>query len=136
MKTVYVNRAEVFATPMTRAKYNFHRGWQVPDDEDPNDAGFLIENPNGTSNHPDHKGYINWLPEEQFNTSYSAEPKTVPERMAVEIAELEAKLTKLSQFIQNKQPLSIGDYEWGLLLSQKDIMTEYLSILKLRLKLM
>ena len=56
---------------MTRLKYNEYRGWDLPDDEDGTDEGFLIEDVNSReTNHPDHKGYISWSPTPVFESSY------------------------------------------------------------------
>ena len=32
----------VEAEPMTRGDYNNHRGWKIPEDENPQDKGYLI----------------------------------------------------------------------------------------------
>ena len=56
---------------MNRKEYNDYRGWTVPDDENPEDEGYLVEyvdSPN--SNHPNHKGYISWSPKDVFERSH------------------------------------------------------------------
>ena len=68
---LYIGTKMLFATPMTRDEYNIYRGWSPPTDEDGNDAGFLVEyTDGGEANHPDHKGYISWLPADVFNAAY------------------------------------------------------------------
>ena len=32
----------VYAAPMTLGEYNEYRGWDIPENEDPNKSGFLI----------------------------------------------------------------------------------------------
>lgn len=62
----------VKAKPMTRQQYNDYRGWELSSDEDGNDKGYLVEyedSPN--SNHPNHKGYISWSPEDVFLRGYT-----------------------------------------------------------------
>lgn len=43
--------------PMTLGEYNVFRGWDLPDDEDGNDKGFLFKY---------RDGYVSWCPEKQF----------------------------------------------------------------------
>lgn len=68
----YTCHSEVLARPMTRGTYNTLRGWDLPDDEDGSDEGFLLENlDGGKANHASFAGYINWMPADMFNRSYS-----------------------------------------------------------------
>ena len=39
----YIGTKTVMAQPMSRGAYNKYRGWELPDDEDPNDEGMLVE---------------------------------------------------------------------------------------------
>lgn len=59
------------AKPMNRAEYNALRGWAVPADENPDDAGYLVEYiDGGKANHPDFAGYISWSPADVFDRAY------------------------------------------------------------------
>lgn len=59
------------ATAMSRQEYNNYRGWVLPEDENGEDAGYLVEyKDGGATNHPDHKGYISWSPKEVFDAAY------------------------------------------------------------------
>jgi hypothetical protein len=61
----------ILARPMTRLEYNEYRGWQLPDDEDGSDAGYLVVYlDGGGANHPDHAGYISWSPADVFDQAY------------------------------------------------------------------
>ena len=61
----------IAAIAMTRLAYNKYRGWDLPNDEDGADEGYLVEYlDGGKPNHPDHAGYISWSPTEQFNAAY------------------------------------------------------------------
>ncbi len=63
----------VIATAMSRLEYNEYRGWELPSNENGSDKGFLVEYVDGSeANHPEHKGYISWSPEEVFNNAYKA----------------------------------------------------------------
>lgn len=67
----YIGTKEVLAVPMSRGEYNEYQGWQIPENQNPSDLGYLIEyKDGGPVNHPDHKGYISWSPKEVFENSY------------------------------------------------------------------
>lgn len=51
------------AEPMTRGDYNMYRGWAIPENEDPEDDGFVLQYPDG---------YISWTPAEEFKKHYAA----------------------------------------------------------------
>lgn len=68
---LYIGVKRIKAVPMNRKEYNDHRGWGVPEDENPDDEGFLVEYVDGgKSNHPAHEGYISWSPREVFIKAY------------------------------------------------------------------
>ena len=72
MTAIFKSHKTVTATPMNRLDYNTYRGWQLPEDEDGTDDGYLVEYMDGgKANHPDHKGYISWSPKEQFDNGYT-----------------------------------------------------------------
>ena len=61
----------VIAVAMPRLAYNDYRGWQLPENEDGADDGYLVEYlDGGKPNHPDHAGYISWSPKEQFDRAH------------------------------------------------------------------
>ena len=67
----YLGTKLINAKPMTRAEYNATRGWEVPADENPDDAGYLVEYVDGgKANHPDFAGYISWSPADVFDRAY------------------------------------------------------------------
>lgn len=75
MKT-FTGTKTVRAKPMSRKEYNDLRGWEVPADEDPNDAGMLVEYlDGGKANHPDFSGYISWSPLDVFQRAYKEQPE-------------------------------------------------------------
>ncbi len=47
--------------PMNLGDYNKHKGWMIPDDEDPLDAGYLLKYTDG---------YVSWSPAMQFESAY------------------------------------------------------------------
>lgn len=67
----YIGTKYIKAKPMTRQEYNDYRGWELPADEDGNDAGMLVEYVDGgKSNDPRHDGYISWSPMDVFHRAY------------------------------------------------------------------
>jgi hypothetical protein len=67
----YVGTKYLLAQPMTRGEYNEYRGWQIPEGEDPADAGYLVEyEDGGKANDSRHMGYISWSPADVFERTY------------------------------------------------------------------
>jgi hypothetical protein len=63
------------ARPMSRGDYNAFRGWQMPADEDPNEAGYLVEYlDGGKANVDGHDGYVSWSPADVFEGAYKRVP--------------------------------------------------------------
>ena len=69
----YIGTKLIQATPMSRQAYNNYRGWSLPQNEDGNDPGYLVEYlDGGPRNDIRHAGYISWSPEAVFNQAYRA----------------------------------------------------------------
>ncbi len=58
---LYVGVKLVEAKPMNRGEYNLYRGWQLPEDENPDDAGYLVISADG---------YETWTPKVKFEADY------------------------------------------------------------------
>lgn len=70
MKT-YIGTKLIKAKPMTRLEYNQYRGWELPNNENGSDAGYLVEYlDGGKPNVEGHAGYVSWSPAEQFDNAY------------------------------------------------------------------
>ena len=70
MKT-YIGTKVVNATPMNRLDYNVYRGWNLPENENGADEGYLVEyTDGGKPNDSRHLGYISWSPAAQFDGAY------------------------------------------------------------------
>lgn len=70
-KKTYIGTKVIHALPMTRQAYNDYRGWQLPDNEDGADDGYLVEYVDGgKANDPRHAGYISWSPKDVFERAY------------------------------------------------------------------
>lgn len=69
----YIGTKIINATPMTRQEYNDFRGWKLPEDENGEDTGYLVEYVDGgPANTPHYPGYVSWSPTEVFDKSYRA----------------------------------------------------------------
>ena len=66
-----IGTKQINAYPMTRIDYNILRGWSLPDDENGEDEGYIVEyRDGGAPNHPNFAGYISWSPKDVFERSY------------------------------------------------------------------
>ena len=153
LNRTYVGTKALFAQSMTLGDYNTHRGWTIPENENPNREGYLVQYPDG---------YISWSPKEVFDASYQemtishipsqgeapsgedGAPETQPERsegattwedrVRQEGAELRDRLSKLDFFIADDSKfLSLPDRQQRLLKEQREAMSSYLNILGARL---
>ena len=67
----YVGMKIINAKPMTRIEYNVFRGWALPENENGEDEGYLVEyTDGGKANTDQYKGYVSWSPKDVFERSY------------------------------------------------------------------
>jgi len=67
----YVGTKLINAKPMTRQAYNDLRGWKLPEDENGEDEGYLVEYlDGGLPNVKGFSGYVSWSPAEVFERAY------------------------------------------------------------------
>ena len=57
----YIGCKLIEAKPMTRGDYNKYRGWIIPENENPDDNGYLVKYPDG---------YVSWSPKQIFDSAY------------------------------------------------------------------
>lgn len=132
--TVYSCNKLVSAVPMNRGDYNAYRGWITPTNEDASDEGYLVENLEGASNHPDHMGAITWTGKLQFDYCHLSigEVGLKPDfrqRLLAEQVELDTRIHKLSAFTRSDRFLKLPYPARELLLEQCRVMTRYNFIL-------
>ena len=129
----YKGIKEVNAKPMTRLKYNELRGWTLPENENGSDEGFLVEDLSNKPNIEGYKGYIQWLPKDNFEASYSL-ADTFKDRLTLEFNELAKNYIKLCDFLDSDNFNDIvKDPKYAaLLIRQREVMKEYLDILDKR----
>lgn len=93
MKT-YIGTKIVNMKPMTRAEYNVFRGWELPSNENGDDAGYLVEyTDGGKPNTNQYAGYVSWSPKEQADAAYR-ETSGLTFGLAVEAMKKGAKVTR------------------------------------------
>jgi hypothetical protein len=86
---LYQGTKTLFGGPMTRGAYNAFRGWQMPADEDPTEAGYLVEyTDGGKPNVEGFSGYVSWSPADVFERTY----RTVEANMSFSDALVALKL--------------------------------------------
>ena len=128
----YIGTKEVQATPMNRGDYNALRGWQMPENENPADDGYLVVYPNGEPNIKEFNGYVSWSPKKQFEEAYRVS-ETFKDRLTIEYAQLEERLEKLRVFIQSERFQILAEEDRNLLVEQEKAMDSYLAILNMRI---
>lgn len=90
----YIGTKLINAESMTRAEYNVFRGWELPEDEDGRDAGYLVEYVDGgKANTEKYKGYVSWSPKVVFLQAYR-EIEGLTFGQAVEAAKLGLKVAR------------------------------------------
>lgn len=137
---IYIGTKVIHAVPMTRIEYIQLRGWELPEDEDGSDQGYLVQYANGqATNVEGFSGYISWSPKDVFEESYkpvqTPRPSTYVERMQRERLELHERLTRLQIFTQSdKFHYKVPEVDQEDLLSQVNAMKLYVEILDRRLE--
>lgn len=67
----FIGVKQINAAPMTRLEYNQFRGWTLPENENGNDEGFLVEYlDGGKANTSEYEGYVSWSPKDVFENAY------------------------------------------------------------------
>lgn len=124
----------VNAKPMTRQEYNDFRGWQLPENENGADEGYLVEyQDGGEPNTAEYKGYVSWSPKAQFDNAYQDVTKGVSFGHAVELLKAGHRVARegwngkgmfLYYVPENKYPASRNEH--GTMIGMfKDDMVPY-----------
>jgi hypothetical protein len=66
----FVGTKIVLAQPMTRGEYNAFRGWTIPANENPDDAGYFVEYVDTQPNMEGFAGYVSWTTKEAFDENH------------------------------------------------------------------
>ena len=130
----FAGASVVHAATMTRQEYNDYRGWQLPEDENGNDVGYILEDRAGQKNTEQMDGFVQWLPKDEFLRKF-ASAETPQDRVRLEQRELNEKLDALENFLDKGQPKFIDDQQWALLQEQQKHMDAYNDVLVKRITL-
>ena len=106
----YVGIKRISAEPMNRGDYNKYRGWIIPENENPEDEGYLVKYPDN---------YESWSPKNAFEEAYTElgsntlidsvllmKSKDFKERFKAEHIQLKYRLNKLKLMVNNWNNLS------------------------------
>lgn len=67
----YIGTKLLNAVAMPLGQYNNLQGWKLPEGQEPDTPGYLVEYlDGGKPNHPDFAGYISWSPKDVFERAY------------------------------------------------------------------
>lgn len=81
----YIGTKVIMAKPMTRGDYNIYRGWTIPENENPNDEGYLVK-------HSD--DYESWSPKAEFDSAYRSFNGGMSFGHAIELMKMGFKLKR------------------------------------------
>ena len=90
----YIGTKSLLACPMTKGDYCKLRNWNLPDNEEPEEEGYLVEYPDSLSNHPDFRGYISWSPKAVFEAAYNSYTDGCTFGQAIELLKSGYKLAR------------------------------------------
>jgi hypothetical protein len=132
---------EILYKPMTKGEYNEYRGWDLPENEDGDEKGYLVEYQDSKSNHKNHKGYISWSPKDVFEASYTefnlntngkVTLQPFQQRVVEERAGVISRLVALINFLEKPTaPLSLD--QMADMQKQVMAMKAYANILSVRI---
>lgn len=131
----YIGTKQLKAKPMTLGEYNEYRGWKLPENENPNTEGYLVEyQDGGKPNDERHEGYISWSPKDVFEKAYQV-AETHIDRLCIEKKDLADKFEKCSAFVRSDKFREVvkNDTQAFLLVLQRELMSRYNQVLDYRL---
>ena len=136
----YLGNSLVLATPMLRHVFDDYLGQLKDVSVDGQAPGYLIEQPEGVSNHLNHAGSLRWLPELEFKCTFLdlgnlAGHSTAQQLMASEIALLNSRLQEHKRYCTSDRFLKIPFKARELLQEQIRLMSRYACVLQERLQL-
>lgn len=135
----YVGTKAINAKPITRGEYNAVRGWAIPEDENPEDEGYMVEYAESfEGNVEGYDGYVTWSPKDVFERAYkeiSTDSQSFLGRMKEEHEGLRDKYLKADAFINGSELYrTLPVEEQRDLQEQRTAMHVYLEILWRRIQ--
>lgn len=130
----YEGTKRLSAKPMTLGEYNEYRRWAIPANENPADAGYLVEyEDGGKANDSRHVGYISWSPADVFERAYKRVLAPHQQRVVAEATELNTKLDALVKFLGTPMYAGLDLAERDRLAHQSAHMHAYARVLRERI---
>lgn len=133
----FTGRKTIKAAPMTLGEYNKLQNWTLPDDQDPETSGYLVEYqdfPTEKKNAIGNFLHLSWSPAHVFEESYKPSG-SFTERLIIEHDELLAKLNALSAFLETNTYKNLDEDRRRLLQQQNELMFLYVDTLQRRISL-
>lgn len=81
----YIGTKVIMAAPMTRGEYNYYRGWEMNEDENPDDEGYLVKYSDN---------YESWSPKGVFDSAYRCFDVGMSFGSAIDLLKMGYKLTR------------------------------------------
>ena len=135
----YIGTKQIEAKPMTRGDYNAYRGWTIPENENPNDAGYIVKYSDN---------YVSWSPKKQFEEAYREigtnplmdsvilmQSNNFKDRFKAEYYQLLARMKGLNIMLKKYKAGTlpfIPKCSYEILMEQFSIMENYKNILESR----
>ena len=134
-KKTYSGTKQLQAIPFNKKEYCDFRGWEVLENEDPTEEGYVVMYlDGGKPNLPNYSGYVSWSPKDVFEKAYQeVVPETFITRLIAEETQLNDSKAKLSSFIESGSFGKIAEEQQELLKEQLVAMTTYSEILNKRI---
>lgn len=83
----YIGSKVIKAKPMTRGEYNEYRGWDIPENENPQDEGYLVV-------YVDSDDYVSWSPKDVFDRAYRSFDGGLQFGSAIELMKMGFKVAR------------------------------------------
>lgn len=83
----YIGSKVIKAKPMTRGEYNEYRGWKIPENENPQDEGYLVV-------YVDSDDYVSWSPKDVFERAYRSFDGGMSFGTAIELMKMGFKVAR------------------------------------------
>lgn len=83
----YIGSKVIKAKPMTRGEYNEYRGWKIPENENPQDEGYLVV-------YVDSDDYVSWSPKDVFDRAYRSFDGGLQFGSAIELMKMGFKVAR------------------------------------------
>ena len=125
IRQAIAHNLEATMQPMTRLEYNQFRGWTLPEGEDPNDPGYLMN----------FGFHIAWWPADVVDKAFVVLPPAPPHQQRVhgEYGQLRDRQEKLGKFLKTDQFSTLVPAEQIRLSKQYNLQKQLLEVLSLRI---